>query len=483
VKFGIANESNCIDITGSNGEYHPFLADLRSFSLRCIHKDSFQGNSSSTSKENSIKIKRVPILAVLYLSEVQTMTEEPSALERYEFQRTLEALRGKHGTATELISLYIPPTKQVPDVTTYLRNEFSQSSNIKSKSTRKNVTAAIESILSRLRGFRTPPPKGLVFFVGHVSKGANQTEMVQFMIEPLFPITTFLYRCSSQFHLEPLEMMLMDKDAYALLVIDRSEASIGVLRGQVLEVLKNVPSRVPSKHGRGGQSARRFERLIEIAAHEFYKKVGDLMTDIFLNEPDIKGILIGGPGATKDFFLGQGYLHHELKKKVIDTFDTGYTNPYGLSELMGRAEKTLSNLDIMHEKKLLQRFYNEIRKDDGGLSAYGESQVLDALRKGAVDMLLVSETLRKINVKGKCTNCDYSVQKTLTDEVANLGDCPKCNIGVVEVTESTDIILEMAREAKESNSSIELISGDSSEGEIFRKAFGGLAGILRYRLT
>jgi len=39
-----------------------------------------------------------------------------------------------------------------------------------------------------------------------------------------------------------------------------------------------------SKHGRGGQSARRFERLIEIAAHEYYKKVADVVNESFLSE-------------------------------------------------------------------------------------------------------------------------------------------------------------------------------------------------------
>ena len=68
---------------------------------------------------------------------------------RYEFKRKLEEIQSMQGRGTELISLYVPPDKQIPDVTAYLRNELSQASNIKSKSTRKNVGAAIESILNR----------------------------------------------------------------------------------------------------------------------------------------------------------------------------------------------------------------------------------------------------------------------------------------------------------------------------------------------
>ena len=249
-----------------------------------------------------------------------------SAMARYELKRQLEQLGSYAGHATELISLFVPSSRPISYATSYLKNEYSQSSNIKSKSTKKNVMAAIESITSRLKTYKKPPENGVVFFVGHVAIGSNQTEMVQIAVEPPMPISTFLYRCDSKFYIEPLENMLVDNETFGLIVIDRSEATIGLLRGKRVDVVKNIPSRVPSKHGRGGQSQRRFERLIEIAAHEFFKKVGDIVNEKLLEEKELKGILVGGPGATKNFFVDKNYLHHELKQKVIDLFDTGYTD-------------------------------------------------------------------------------------------------------------------------------------------------------------
>lgn len=64
--------------------------------------------------------------------------------------QTLELLKDKQGFNTELISIYIPPNKSVSDVTNYLKNEVSQSQNIKSKSTRKNVLGSISSITGQL---------------------------------------------------------------------------------------------------------------------------------------------------------------------------------------------------------------------------------------------------------------------------------------------------------------------------------------------
>src|SRR4030042_1241097 len=97
--------------------------------------------------------------------------------QKYDLKRQLEEIKACKGKHTELISLYVPPMKQIFDANSYLKNEYSQSQNIKSKTTRKNVLSAIESIMSRLKQFKRPPENGVVFFVGHKSIGADQTEM------------------------------------------------------------------------------------------------------------------------------------------------------------------------------------------------------------------------------------------------------------------------------------------------------------------
>lgn len=397
-----------------------------------------------------------------------------TAKEKYDFKRKLEDVRSYNGKATELISLYIPPNKQISDVSAYLRNEFSQSSNIKSKSTRKNVMSAIESILSRLRHYKKVPENGIVFFVGHVSKSQYQTEMIAEIIEPLEKNSTFLYRCDSSFFLEPLEGMLVEKEIYGLIVIDRQEATVGLLKGKRVETIKNIPSRVPSKHTKGGWSQRRFERLIEIAAHEFFKKVGGIANDTFL-ELKILGLLVGGPGYTKDFFVEKDYLHHELKKKLVSTFDTGYTSEYGLRELVSRADDTLEEIDLMREKRLMRKFTKEVIKDNG-LAAYGENEVLQSLEIGAVDVLLISEALRKNRITSKCVNCENTVEKTGKE----LLNCPKCDSSM-DVIEKIDIIDYLSNMAEDVGTKVELISGDSDEGETLIKAFGGIAAILRYK--
>lgn len=412
------------------------------------------------------------------------MTDDMTQRQIYDLRRSLEELKKCRGKHTELISLYVPSSKQIFDVVAYLRNEYSQSQNIKSKTTMKNVLSAIESIMSRLKTFKQPPPNGLAMFVGHKSIGADKTDMVAFIIEPPMPVITFLYRCDSQFYTEPLEAMLTEKEIYGLFLIDRRECTVGMLRGSRVELIRYMTSQVPGKHGRGGQSQRRFERNTEIAAHEWFVKCGERASEIFLAEPNLKGILVGGPGPTKQYFVNESYLHYEIQKKIIDTFDTGYTDEFGLRELVANAADKMTDLKVSQEKKFMKRFLSEITKTDKSLAVYGEHQVRKALEMGVVDTLILSEDLRKYRVTMKCQSCAYTQEKTLTEDALEEFTppvCPTCKTSLpMEITQKVDLVDELSDLAEKTNATVKLISRNSEEGESLYSAFSGLAGILRY---
>ena len=245
---------------------------------------------------------------------------------------------------------------------------------------------------------------------------------------------------------------------------------------------------MPSKHGRGGQSAHRFERMIEHAAHEFFVKCGEMSNELFLpKKDDLKGILLGGPGATKEYFFKEGYLHYELQQKVVQPlFDVGYTDEYGLKELVEKATQTLHGLELTEEKRIVQRLLMEIRKAESGLAAYGEREVEQALEAGAVDTLLVSEGLRRRQVRIVCAQCGHTFEKAVIDEhveAAADGPCPKCGCAGPERRRVEDYVERLFRRASESGAGIRMISTESEEGEMLVKAFGGVAAILRYPMA
>jgi peptide chain release factor subunit 1 len=401
----------------------------------------------------------------------------------------LERLAEKEGSGTELITLYIPPDKQIYDVTAQLRDEFGQCANIKSKQTRTNVQSAISSILSRLKYYKRPPEHGMAIFCGTINTGGDRTNLECEIIEPPEALNTYMYRCSSSFELEPLEQMLGEKEIYGLIVLDRREAYVGFLRGNRIEPIRGVTSTVPGKQRKGGQSSVRFQRLRLIAINEFYKKIGDLANDIFLAEKDFferfKGVLIGGPTPTKEEFEAGGYLHHELQKRIIGLFDVSYTNESGLAELVENASDALKGLDIIKEKNIMNRFLQELVKDDGA-AAYGEESVRKNLELGAVDTLLLSDKLRRARLKLACQNSDYTEERTVSIEPGkhikdlDFGTCPNDG-GSLYIEEESDIIDELTTLADQSSTAVRIISDDFEEGSMLHNAFGGIAAILRYR--
>jgi peptide chain release factor subunit 1 len=257
-----------------------------------------------------------------------------------------------------------------------------------------------------------------------------------------------------------------------------------MLRGNRVELLKYMTSQVPGKHGKGGQSQQRFERLTEIAAHEWFKKCGEKASEILRGEDNLQGIFVGGPGPTKKYFVDEEYLHYEIQQKIVETFDTGYTDEYGLRELVDAASQTRSDLKVSKEKKLMKKFLREITKREKGLSVYGEEHIRKALQMGAVDTILLSEDLRRYRVTLKCPSCNFKIEKTFKEEELEdfePPECTECDSQMqMEIEKKVDLIDEISALADNTGANVELISRDSEEGEALFSAFDGIAGILRF---
>lgn len=410
---------------------------------------------------------------------------------RYQFKRMLEDLEGKRGRGTELISVYVSPDTELAKVVQQLRDEQGTASNIKSTATRKNVVGALERVIQFLRTYietnRRPPSHGMAIFCGNVAGRDDVADVQLYWIEPPEPVTIRMYRCDQEFVIEPLKDMLRVKESIGLLVMDRREATIATLRGKHVDIVRKLTSAVPGKHSKGGQSARRFERLREIAAHEYAKRVAEAANGIFSQAPDMKAIVVGGPGPTKEDFLSSGLLHDEVKKKIAGVLDTGYTDEQGIKELVRKSGDILADLEILKEKDLMQRFMEELVAGKG-LVAYGEAEIRRALEQGAVELLLVSEGLRKSRMAVRCQACGHEMHETTENpdfyqrQLAGK-ECPECGERRLSLVESKDVAQELLALAEKFNTKIEFISTETEEGKQLQIAFKGMAAMLRFKLS
>ena len=412
--------------------------------------------------------------------------EGKNSARRLRLKLALEDLQEMKGFGTELVTLIIPPDRQISDARTMLQNEHGQAANIKSKGTRKNVQGAIESAISTLSRFKTPGENGLAIFVGSIIIGNNKSRMVNIVVDdPPQPLISFRYRCDSRFELTQLEEMLIDKKSYALFVIDRAEAAYGIASGKRIHVQEHLVSNIMGKHRQGGQSAQRFERLIEEAAHNFFKRATEHASDYWLpNLENIQAVIVGGPGATKDFVVKNDYFHHEIIKKIAKTtFDVGYSNESGVRELVENAGQLMGEIELDAERQVMNRFLEELVRPHPK-ATYGEKMINDALAQGAVDSLLISEGLRGNIVEMACKKCNHGSEggwEARLTRNQELPDCPTCETNNdVEETASRSVIDALTIMAEEGNSNVIYVSVDTEEGSQLMQGFGGLAAILRY---
>ena len=222
--------------------------------------------------------------------------------------------------------------------------------------------------------------------------------------------------------------------------------------------------------------------MIELAAHELPKRIGRHVDEAFLPLKDeLKGVLIGGPGHTKNDFVDGEYIHYEIHDKIINIVDTSYTGDFGIREVIDESADTLDEMDIMQEKKFMRKFLTGLISESG-LSTYGEKEVRQNLQMGAVETLLISENLKSKRQTYTCPACNtVDVITTRQHQEPPEKRCPKCN-EVMKITKTQETAEELIELAEEVKTHVEVISIETEEGTQLDKAFGGIAGILRYKV-
>lgn len=482
-------------------------------------------------------------------------TKEKLKLKR--FIRSLEKIRGRH---TELVSVYIPAGYEMIKIIQHLQQEQGTAANIKDKTTQQHVIDSLERMIRHLRLFKKTPDNGLAAFSGNISDKEGKADIQVFSIEPPLPLRMRLYRCDQTFILESLIEMSDIKETYGLIVLDKREANIGLLKGTQIQELTDMTSAVPGKTRAGGQcldpetavllddgqwisleeiqvgdkvmsfdfaqktfagsevlkkwdvekekiykitageeliiasadhilfledgteiaaeelgegmlllnedgrgtsvkkiiiedkktrliditvaqgnfvaeglvvhnSAQRFARIREEATKEFFNRISESANKAFLELKELKGILVGGPGMTKNHFLDEGFFNEQLKRKVISIQDLSYTGEFGLKELVEKSKDALAKEAITEEREIMNKFFKLLATEPRKV-AYGISEVEKALEMGAVDKLLVSEVLDddkadEYEQKAEASGAEYIVISTDTSEGEQLRDIGK----------------------------------------------------------
>jgi peptide chain release factor subunit 1 len=411
------------------------------------------------------------------------------SVKRYKLNKMINKLGNITGHGTELVTVYIPPRRPIYDIVSQLKNEAGTASNIKSDLTRNHVQDALSRTVEHLKLYKEPPENGLVIFCGAIptGKGIGTEKIEIYSVVPPKAVQINLYRCDDHFWIDHLKDMMKDDKVIGILSLDTQEAGFGILTGDRWEVVESLTSGVAGKHRQGGQSARRFERLRDNELNEYYRRVADYAQKIFIDEYDVKGIIIGGPGPTKEGFIREEYLDYRLQNNVIAVLDSSYSGSEGVRELIDKVndQGIMSDYRLMEEKKIVKRFISEVYSGKG-LGIYGIYDVMNSLKNGFADLVIVNDDITILRVEIKCNKCQNIQERfiernelnSLKQELTS-STCPSCGSQDLELSDQ-DIIEHLEELSLMSGSRLEVISGKTEEGAQLA-SLGKIGAILRFK--
>ena len=181
------------------------------------------------------------------------------------------------------------------------------------------VKGALQRILVYLKNPRTEP----------VALFSSDVELVVVTIPET--MAKDYYMCGKNFYLGSLQCYSQLK--WGLLVIDTSEASLGLLQNGRVSLLKHYQFYIHGKIKAGGQSSQRFQETRRKCIDSMIREVSDSVSQI-LKEHNPSKIILGGVSPTVEKFYYNNCMEQQLRDKVQAPVSTCYTNPMGLDQLV-----------------------------------------------------------------------------------------------------------------------------------------------------
>lgn len=407
-------------------------------------------------------------------------------IEIFKVKKLIKNLEAARGNGTSMISLIIPPGDQISRVNKMLSDEYGTASNIKSRVNRLSVLSAITSTQQRLKLYNKCPKNGLVLYCGTVMTEDGKERKVNIDFEPFKPINTSLYLCDNKFHTEDLQELLMDDECFGFIVMDGNGCLYGKVQGSNREILHKFSVDLPKKHGRGGQSALRFARLRLEKRHNYVRKVAELATQLFIEDgqrPNVQGIVLAGSADFKSELMRSDLFDARLAKIVIKLIDVSYGGEQGFNQAIEMAADTLSNVKLMKEKKLLQRYMEEISQDTGKYCFMVED-TLKALDLGAAEDLIVWDNLdvNRFVLRNQTTGEEKVIHLSKEQESNDEYFRDPVSGTELETIEKEPLVEWFANNYKSFGCNLEFVTDRSGEGTQFVKGFGGIGAILRWKV-
>jgi len=329
-------------------------------------------------------------------------------------------------------------------------------------------------------------PNNLILLRGDKITDEGKDKNVTIGFEPFKPINTSRYLCDSRFHREDLAQLLEADSRFGFVIVDGNGALYGVVSGSHCEVLHRFSVELPKKHGRGGNSALRFARVRLEKRHKYVHKVSEIATQCFITDakPNVTGLIIAGSAEFKTVLTTSDLWDSRLEAVLIrPMLYISCGGLQGFNEAIELASETLKNARFVQEKQLVTRFLDQVAQD-AGKYCFGIRATIQALEMGAVETLIVWEAtdLKRVQIRNPNTGREevlYLTPAEARDERLYRDQATGVELDVTDSRLFVDWIIESY---KNFGTRLEIITDRSQEGNQFCKGFGGIGGLIRYRV-
>lgn len=313
------------------------------------------------------------------------------------FSERFETISNADADGEQLVSVSVPPAESIDEMRQRVEEDHAEAEYLNDREeVRKPLKQALDETRRILHEYDETPENGLAVYVGTI--GDDLVEAV--FDDPPTPIEDRTYDYANEFDTTPLEPSASGTATHGLLIVARESATLGRYDGETIEHVESIESDVPSKQDATGRDEDRFQGRSEERRTEFFDSVGDAVERVFLDSPpegdepashDVEGLLLGGSEVIVERFHDGDHLPEALADEVLGPFNVEYAAETGLRQLVDAAEAT-GALEATDAREALDRFFDAL-DEDGEHAAGGVEDVEEALEYGAVETLLLAESL------------------------------------------------------------------------------------------
>jgi peptide chain release factor subunit 1 len=216
----------------------------------------------------------------------------------------------------------------------------------------------------------------------------------------------------------------------------------------------------------------------------YFNRLATITREYFIDIYPIKGLVISGPGPTKEEFINNNYLEYRLQNMIIATIDASYSGSEGIREAFAKSSDILSNFRMVEEKQIVEKLFNEINNNTG-LGIYGLDDIINHLKNNIVNKIIITDNTELYRIESKCKKCEH-IQEKIVERIKVIStktelqnsSCPSCKSTDINVFDQ-DIIDYIAIVALKTGTAVEVISGVSEHGTMLA-SIGKIGAILRY---